>query len=189
MGKNDGVLTSADFYNQKNIEKEQVKPASFPKNVQIQRQYIFPPAPMGKSHTTIIFENKSMRIELIDKIYIPPKEWNESKLDKFHRVIQIYGFKDKSYVIGKKEAKKEEKEKVKKIYKVGHPDNTSDEKVKGNVSINVNDKDYQFTLENGVIEITEEKIYKAFLKKGWYEVSIKEVPIKKIPAKKNKKED
>ena len=180
--KNDGVLTSKDFFNQKKIEKKQDKPASFPKDVQIERRYMFTPAPMGKAHTTIFFDNKPMKIELIDKIYTPPNDWDEAKRDKFHKVIQIFGFLDKSRVIGKKEIPKEKKKNF--IYKVGHPDNTTDEKVKGKVAITIENQEYQFTLEDGIVETKDEKVYKTFIKKGWYEVSVKEIPVKKI-----KKED
>jgi hypothetical protein len=173
MRKNDGVLTTSDFIKQKTIEKEQVKkPVSFSKNVKIERRYFFRPAPMGKSHVSITFEEKPMKIELIDGIFSPPKNWSENKLQKFNRVIQLLGFEDKCYVVG--QGKQKEKKEKKYIYAVGHPDNTADEKVTGNVAIKVGKKEYKFKLTDGVIETKEKSIYNAFIKKGWYEVSIKE---------------
>jgi hypothetical protein len=171
---NNGVLTTSDFIKKEQIEKDKNnKPRAIPKGVTLEYYYLFPPAPKGKSRTTIQFEDKPLKIEMTDGIYSPPKNWNRAKQEKFHAIItKIYKFEDKSRVTGNPE-KKEKKEKE-YVYRIGHPENTPMEKVNGNVSIKVGQKEYQFECKNGVVETESKRIYNSFIKKGWYEMTKQE---------------
>jgi len=170
---NDGVLTTKDFINQKNITgaTKNVVPDN-KKNVSIEYKYRFPPAPMGKSQTTINYKDKSMKLKMDDGVYVVPKNWNRAEKEKFHRFIITLGFEDVCEVNGKiKEEKKDDTPKI-MIYKIGHPDNTKTEKVDGSVSVKIRGKDRKFDCVKGVVTTEKKEVFNAFLKKGWYEVSI-----------------
>lgn len=170
---NDGVLTSKDYFNQQKIISGEQKSPDINKNNRIKYRYKFNSAPKGKSQTTIIFNKKPIIIEMEDGIYTLPDNFGKkSEKEKFHLFIQTLGFSDISEIEGIIKKKDEDNKKSKKIFKIGHPDNTKDFKVNGNVSISLDDKDLQFECIDGVVVTEDEKIFKAFIKKGWYEISI-----------------
>jgi hypothetical protein len=169
---NDGVLTSKDYFNQQKIESGEIKSPDINKNNRIKYRYRLKSAPLGKSQTTVIFQGKPMDITMEDGIFILPDNWGKkNEKEKFHLFIQNLGFEDACEIEGiiKKD---EDDNKSKKVYKIGHPDNTKDSKVEGNVSITIDGKDIQFECKEGVIITEDEKVFKAFKKKGWYEISV-----------------
>ncbi len=171
---NDGVLTTKDFLYKNSVEKKKKEVSPHKKDVIVKYQYRFDPAPMGKAKTVINFEEKKMTLEIIDKIYIPPKNWSISKQEKFKKIIiNVYGFKDASFVDS---VKKEEKQEEKKLeYHLGHPDNSPDERINGELTIKIGRKNHKFKCENGIVKTDNIKIYEELLKKGWYQADIKEL--------------
>lgn len=170
----DGILTTKDYMNQKNIEGADNPVPSKKKNLCIDYKYRFPPAPLGKSQTTIKYKDKLMKLEMMDGVYEVPKKWSNAEKEKFHQFILVLGFEDVSVVISeKKPGKKAEKSKT-MIYKIGHPDNGKDEKVNGSVTIKINKENQKFDCVNGMIVTEKKAVFDAFIKKGWYEISVEQ---------------
>lgn len=171
----DGVMTTKEFFGKQEEEKDQNQELETKKdkNKKIVYKFKFPPAPLGKCQTVLNFHGEEIKIVIQDGIYEPPKSFDKVKMRAFKVFLLANGFEDASFAVQKGMRNKDAKSK-KYEYIIGHPDNTVDKKITGNVSVNINGKDVKFKCKKGIIKTKDKKVYEAFIKKGWYEVSIEE---------------
>lgn len=170
----DGVLTTKDFMAQQQVKAGSVKAPLVEKNVAIEHMFKLPSAPRGKSQTVIKYKGKVKKIEMTDGVYTMPKQILKKERPRLSHALQESGFINVSRIKGVVKPLEENKTEKKYIYTVGHPDNTKDEKISGKVSIEINKKNRKFDCEDGIVSTSEKDVYDAFIKKGWYEVSIEE---------------
>lgn len=171
-----GVLTSKELLDKQPGIKVAEAPASvtvFKRkgDSKITFRYKFPPAPLGQCQTTITYKGESKLLELLDGIYEFP-EMKRIEAEEFGAFLKGIGFVDAS-IIEPAPVEAVSVPKPELIYKVGHPENTKDGHfVEGVVAVEVQGVSKQFECVKGVVTLETEAEYRAFIEKGWYEVSI-----------------
>lgn len=174
MNNNEGVLTTKDFINQQQIISGDIKPLDIKVNNRILYRYKFPPAPKGKSQTTLYYKNKPFIIEMIDGVYTLPENKFKKKSEKeiFHLFMLNLGFIDMCEIEDSNTKEDEDKniKDEKPIFTLFHPDNTKDDKINGKVSVIVNEKEMEFDCVDGKVSTDDENILKAFIEKGWSQI-------------------
>jgi hypothetical protein len=144
--------------------------------LRIVKQYLFPPAGMGEMQTTIHLAGQYWILKIIDKIYTP-----DAKIMKHYDVLNTYlltnGFVDcsQSVQVGETE---ETITKIKRIYKVGHPDNSPSVRKNGDISLRVDEEDIHLKCVKGIVTTDKKKIYDTLISQGWYEAGIETLEVK-----------
>lgn len=175
-----GVMTSSDFLGKDPPEgtaKAAPSPVSTPEKKQAEIRYRvrFGPAPLGKSCTSFTYKGDVVRINMVDGIYEFPKGMERGAAEAFMRELVKRGFVNAS-VSGRVPVKPEPPVAPKRYeYTVGHPDNEPENGITGSVSVTVKGIDTKFECVDGIVRTRDKAVYEAFLKKGWYEVSIEEI--------------
>ncbi len=164
-----GVMTSSQFLGKKadigrvegNKPSHVVRP-----NADSIGAYKFAPASMGESKAFVSDgEGHTWQLPLVDKIFIVPEDANKAKKEKYRKVLLADGWEDVSI----NNAKSEPKIDKKFFYFAGHPDNTDIDKINGNVAVKFKRKEHQLECIEGVVIVEDKGLYKALLKKGFYE--------------------
>lgn len=173
MEKRKGILTSKDVLGEKNKDAGEKSPAPVktPVDAKTIFKYKFPPAPLGKSQTTITFNNKTLVIEMMDGVYTFP-EMDRKDSKELEKLLAKLGFENVSTVGKKLVVEKVKEKKPEWIYKIGHPENTDEVKISGVVAVEIEGSSKQFECVEGVVTTESKQEYLAFREKGWYEVSI-----------------
>lgn len=144
--------------------------------VRIVKQYLFPPAVMGEMQTTIHLAGQYWLLKIIDKIYTP-----DARIMKHYDELNTYlltnGFVDCSQAVQVGETE-ETATKIKRIYKVGHPDNSPHTKKEGDVSVRVDGVDIPLKCVKGIVTTDKKKIYDILISQGWYEAGIDTMEVK-----------
>ena len=154
------------------------------KKVKVKKCYYFPPAPMGKSQTSIeinIDGNKEIiQIQMVDGIYEINKHFSNKKKEAINNFIVNSGvFFDLSYVVPEEiEEKKEEikegkKKKNKTEWILLHPDGEA-ENVNFHYDYEFDGKKYKVECINSKVKITDTKLCEHLQCVGWEIVGLKE---------------
>lgn len=146
-----------------------------PVNV-VDRSYIFEPAPMGNSSASFYYtdpetnEKKEITINLIDKVFVIPGNWDLKKRVRHEKMLLLNGFKETT-VINNDAGEKILKVDKEKVYKLGHPENTDTLKINGKVSAHTAIGEILVDCVNGIIRTVNKDIFDALLKQGFYHIT------------------
>jgi len=166
-----GVLTSGQFF-----KKQENAGIAYPTNKSVVTKKLptkdvlyrfkFDAAPRGESDAFTAFEDKDIRLALVDGIFTIPKDWSTIKKDLYVKMFHKMGWRDVSERITSKPVEK----KKDLVYFVGHPDNSETERVNGNLTIVIGKKELQLECKDGMITTSNKRIYQALLRQGFYEL-------------------
>lgn len=168
------VLTSGQFFKKQEsgstvYSTNKSVPTKKISTKDIQYRYRFEPAPMGESTAFTVYNDKEVKIKLVNGIFDIPMDWSITKKDLYVKMFKALNWMDVSV---QSEDRKEKIKKLKQpmIYFAGHPDNTRDMMISGNLTITIGKKEIQLACKEGMITTDNKLIYQALLKQGFYEV-------------------
>jgi hypothetical protein len=139
-------------------------------------EFIFAPAQMGASNVAFTYKGKDYRLSLVDKKYVIGEEIQGSEREVLIKALLFAGF-EHSYSENSYDTVKVEK---KRMWVLGHPDNTERTKVNCNYSITYNDKNgeevqTQVEVVEGAVKTTVFEIVEELQRQGFYNVVEKEL--------------
>lgn len=162
-----GVFTSSQLMGKKNDAGVAYgnKPAA-PKVVDLGLVFKFKVPVSGKSHISVPIGDSIEKLELVDGVYeIKQNMKKKAELQKWFS--ESPDFEQVVVVASKKpEAKVDTTE---YIYFAGHPENTDDEKITGEISVEVDGKEVTLDCVEGCVTTEYVEVYQALLAKGYYE--------------------
>lgn len=178
-----GVKTSSDLFkrNDKNVGVVHSGPKA---HIRISPDAIvgfrFPTPVRGKSGVSLdIGELKDngkpayKKVELTDGVFKIPKSWKTEKKNAYKMAFLKAGFEEfAELATGEVKSKEPPKQ---YIYFAGHPDNKDDDKVNGNIAVEVDGEEIQLEVVEGIVETEKKEVWEALYAKGYYEAKPPEV--------------